>query len=1080
MGSGRHLLTDFLNHGIVPFVGRKSLLETLHAFWKSTFDAEGLRLLCVIGEAGCGKSRLLEELLPGIRREGGSVLHLRLLPESSTSLALPAATALRHDRIGRTLLDEHQTGDFFAVLSAIRSLVRIRPTLIVVEDVHLLPDLPAGDFRSLVLALRDEPVSLLCISRKRDGLEQRLAPGPADIVEVQGLAPAAIGYLWQELFGAEPEGDVVELLVAETVGSPLALRSVLRGAVIAGLIDPNVPDGCNRPVCSLDEFAAFARKTLSDMGEGMTAGLLPDERVGAARLAMFGEAFARETAEVVLGGTTEVLDRLVFRGVLQTTSAPPQPLSDSSREYPAYPESSAPLLTFGHSVLHRYFARAEESDLEVLQTVLASDLPLYSLLPVRLFLRSLPNSVRYSPECGKALLRSLLILYDQVLSAEWERAVEPVGDFRRALDGLESAAEDSGDEVRSDLEVTTLFMEAVLADLQGDPARVQDRLMSALSRTEQPATFTTARLRIAALIKDPHQDWTDAAARRRVMGELRALGEIYPGLSTGPDYARVVCALGIYAVEGADFAMFDEVEAYYKDTMNRVDDESRREYLDLWFLPLLSQVFRSPEEAAQRGKQIRRLRSIRSSGPYDTHVAEHLMAFFFETGDWNALLRTARESRDVLGMKQMYELVVRGHARELFVLVGLGLSRSELERRVAEVLCEEHLDRRYALELLGQLLPEALWMRGDEEWAAPLVDGLVVSPGISPFLRAESGEPSIPSVGDFAERLKEEPLRIGDVLMLSAGIAWFTERGGDAGLPEVDVLTALERSFAWLQSRSLVSFMQGMIDRHEKKLPSNVLKRWKAAVGELHPVLPGMSHSAVEDERLFLSFVDAVRVRYPSGEWRKVTGGRMKTVLGLMVANQMFGQNLSLEECALLATGDELAETESARNNLYVRLHSLRSLLGRDSILSETGHAPVLDTSRVRVDLLEVSELLKEAELLIARNQPGKGLHTVRQALQLLGGSIPFPGLYDDFFEAARSDFEVLVWDTVLTVAKELVRHGDRENPVDLLEQVLDLFPGDEDIAGYLCELLGVLGRKSHAERIRRRTLRLNTLDPES
>jgi len=56
--SAKNLL-DFLNHGILPFVGRDSELERLVRFWSSTIDAGGLRTALLVGEAGIGKSRLV-------------------------------------------------------------------------------------------------------------------------------------------------------------------------------------------------------------------------------------------------------------------------------------------------------------------------------------------------------------------------------------------------------------------------------------------------------------------------------------------------------------------------------------------------------------------------------------------------------------------------------------------------------------------------------------------------------------------------------------------------------------------------------------------------------------------------------------------------------------------------------------------------------------------------------------------------------------------------------------------------------------------------------------------------------------
>src|SRR5688500_13676975 len=97
-------LIDFFNHGIFPFTGRSGPLERLIAFWQGTADAPGLRVALVVGEAGVGKSRLVEEYIPRVAATGGAVIHARLYPGAATSIAGLLLEAIRHSTVGRTLL----------------------------------------------------------------------------------------------------------------------------------------------------------------------------------------------------------------------------------------------------------------------------------------------------------------------------------------------------------------------------------------------------------------------------------------------------------------------------------------------------------------------------------------------------------------------------------------------------------------------------------------------------------------------------------------------------------------------------------------------------------------------------------------------------------------------------------------------------------------------------------------------------------------------------------------------------------------------------------------------------------------
>ena len=80
-------LVHFLNHGLLPFVGRAEQVGRIEQFWRQTAESYGLRSLLLVGEAGVGKSRLVEEVIPRISLAGGAVIHAKLYPDSTTSVA---------------------------------------------------------------------------------------------------------------------------------------------------------------------------------------------------------------------------------------------------------------------------------------------------------------------------------------------------------------------------------------------------------------------------------------------------------------------------------------------------------------------------------------------------------------------------------------------------------------------------------------------------------------------------------------------------------------------------------------------------------------------------------------------------------------------------------------------------------------------------------------------------------------------------------------------------------------------------------------------------------------------------------
>jgi hypothetical protein len=119
-----------------------------------------------------------------------------------------------------------------AVGSTLQRLCRLRPTILVFEDLHLLGAESLGEFTRLLALLADETISILALARPVE-LAARAALEPYLIQEMTlgGLPQEGCARVWSEVSGVPTGAEVAAALHDATAGNPLALRSALRGAL---------------------------------------------------------------------------------------------------------------------------------------------------------------------------------------------------------------------------------------------------------------------------------------------------------------------------------------------------------------------------------------------------------------------------------------------------------------------------------------------------------------------------------------------------------------------------------------------------------------------------------------------------------------------------------------------------------------------------------------------------------------------------------------------------------------------------------------------------------------------------------
>ncbi|MCZ6890321.1 MAG: AAA family ATPase [Gammaproteobacteria bacterium] len=256
---------------VSPYVGRASELERLIAMAKNARAGNGLTVL-ISGEAGVGKTRLVEEVALRARTDGVLVLSGRcqdleappayhpfieqielalrivaperlrralgdnapeiakLMPELRTHFAdivEPVQLSPEHER--RYLLN--------GVAEFSERAARVQPLMLVYEDLQWADESTCTLFQHLAQWLREAAVLLVGTYRSTelkpasplagmlpDLLRQRLAE---DIL-LQRLDKAGVGELIGGRAGKSPPGELVDLVFSETEGNPFFVEEVYR------------------------------------------------------------------------------------------------------------------------------------------------------------------------------------------------------------------------------------------------------------------------------------------------------------------------------------------------------------------------------------------------------------------------------------------------------------------------------------------------------------------------------------------------------------------------------------------------------------------------------------------------------------------------------------------------------------------------------------------------------------------------------------------------------------------------------------------------------------------------------------
>jgi class 3 adenylate cyclase len=337
---------------LTPMVNRRQEIALLRRAWSRAARGQG-RAILLRGEAGVGKSRLLQELRRGIADE--SCIALQCLPEHQTSALQPAVEAMLRlldmPRAAGAEVMRGKLGESFAALepgpraamieglvdllfpgqgsieaaatpqlrrrrsfAAVVKYLALRaaegPVLLILEDVHWADDSTLSLLKLLLDRLRS--MTLLTVLTTRPEFEagwmRHLAVTQLDL---QRLVPEDTSSMIDALTAGRPLPDAVRRQILErTEGVPLFVEELL-GAVLdsATLHDPAARP---RPLAIPTTLQGSVMARLDRLGAAR-----PVAQLCSALGRSFSRVLAAATGEVEPEALDAALDRLVAERFLQ-------------------------------------------------------------------------------------------------------------------------------------------------------------------------------------------------------------------------------------------------------------------------------------------------------------------------------------------------------------------------------------------------------------------------------------------------------------------------------------------------------------------------------------------------------------------------------------------------------------------------------------------------------------------------------------------------------------------------------------------------------------------------------------------
>jgi DNA-binding SARP family transcriptional activator len=1009
---------------------------------------------------------------------------------------LPLISRAIRFAVSRRPFNVEPTGDLPGVQNELRQLARTRSTLLVIDDFHYLRGEPLAELTELLEGLAGEMIAILPLAQPVElAARPLLEQVRCEEIVLNNLEREALPSLWEQLFESPADQNVIDLLASTTHGNPLAIRSALRGAVRSGAIvfDP-VADNWRMRV-PLGALGGTFRRNVELLCEGMIAHLAEAERAAAMTLATLGEIVAVEAAEMVLPNAPEIIPILRSKGILAQSAAAAELVSGV--------EGAGTILTFTHKLLHDHLLAQTEENAGDLVRIIASNIPLHSIIPFQLLARSTRTADVTAEVATRAIMSALEASIALDRTTEWQRGAEA---WNGAVGIKQVCANAFTDEEERALHAELLCTRLKLMRRPDDKPVFGPTVDQLLAITENSTSSKLLRYRLRAFSFQQALDRNNGAEHcHEVWERARALVIEHPALRAEFEYLQYLEEAARAMLYRGDNITLAEIERELVALGANPDaEETYRLFAKQAIALYCLELFETEEELEHRLQLLDEIEPYVEPGRRTAYIISKTV-LSYTTGRMEAVVRDSNKSlpsflEQNLPYNYYYGALIKHNA-----MASLGANFEEIVAEVESMASnaekEIELFPRFALVAL---IEQAL-LRGEHDW----LRNELARHGVPSNLRPETGivlalELGMPrdTIADSAhmtgdrfgafvelfiasqpdpgklytaltQALRAPVLRLSDVLEKRALLGAIPELSGRLGVAKLadaiaaDMRDALIAALTWFDKRGLPSFAPPFKERFNHLLNEEERAAWRSRFASHERRLRQSSlQGGAEDNRMRLTMLGTIELHAPNGAPIPIRGSRLRTLVGLLVANQMLDEPLDYLEFSRVVAGT--SDPDKARKTLNGVVFRLRDILGHEAIITQE-ETPKLNREMIEVDLLDASESLRDAAVAVREGSLARAQRRLLQVLAITRGSVPFPSLYDNFFEGTRERFETGIRMLLLKVAKELIAEGDARSAEELLRGGFSTMPGDEEMAELLCEALAALGKRTEAERVRMR-----------